>query len=172
MIRLENPIKEWLKCWRVFKAPSLKFYSYRDKSDKWYYGWFSRRLFGLWSFGLDYKFKYDEPRYTDNPKIIIKILNRIFKIDFVAPVLNEELLYYEAILWYVYKGKNIKQAYFNNIWHNRLDDEHPNRLTIAPFLRDRYKIECLEADLKNSYKNYVELSEKSKSQSNNSKVSH
>lgn len=172
MFRLENPIKEWLKCWRVFKAPRLKFYAYRDDTDKWYYGWFSRRFFGIWSFGLEYKFKYDEPRHEDNPKIIIKIFNRIFRIDFVSPDETNDLMYYEAILWYVYKGKNIKQAYFNNIWHNRLDDPHPSRLTIVPFLRDRYKIECLEADVTNLYNYYVKAKEKLKSQSNNSKVSH
>ena len=172
MVILENPIKEWLKCWRVFKAPRLRWQSYKDNTDKWYYGWLSRRLFGIWSFGLDYKFKYNEPRHECNPRIIIKIFNRIIYIDFVAPVINEDLLYYEGILWYVYKGKNIKQTYFNNIWHSNLD-KPTRKITIAPFLRDKYKIECLESDIDNSYKNYVKLSEELKSLKNvDSKVSH
>lgn len=172
MFRLENPIKEWWKCKKVFKVPKLRFSTYKDESDKWYYGWFSRRFFGIWSFGLDYKLKYDEPRFNDNPKIVVKIFNRILMIDFTAPDGISDMLYYEGVLWYAYKGKNIKRTFFNNIWHGRLDDAQPSRLTIVPFLRDKYKIECLEADVMNLYTCYAKAKEKLKSQSNNSEVSH
>ena len=78
------------------------------------------------------------------------------------------MLYYEGMLWYLYKGKSVKNAYFNNIWYGHLDDKIPEKTTIGRFLRDKYRIECLEADVHNSYKNYVEL----KSRLNNSEVSH
>ena len=168
MVILRNPISEWLKCWRVFKAPSLKVRTYKDLTNAWYYGNFAKRYFGIWSFALDYKFKYGEPRHIDNPKIVVKILDWVVSIELVAPCGGSDMLYYEGMLWYLYKGKSVKNAYFNNIWYGHLDDKIPEKTTIGRFLRDKYRIECLEADLHNSYKNFCEL----KSRFNNSEVSH
>ena len=157
MIILRNPIREWMRCCRVFKAPSLKVRTYKDITDAWYYGDFSRRFFGIWSFGLDYKFKYSEPRHIENPRIVVKVLDWVMSIDFGAPCGGDDLQYYEGMLWYLYKGRDIKNAYFNNIWYGKLDSEIPEKITIGRFLRDKYRIECLEADVYNSYKNYVEV---------------
>ena len=157
MIILRNPIREWLRCCRVFKAPSLKVQVHKDISDRWYYGDFSRRYFGIWSFALDYKLKYGEPRHIENPKIVVKVLDWVMSIELVAPAGGSDMLYYEGMLWYLYKGKSVKNAYFNNIWYSHLDSEIPEKNTIGRFLRDKYRIECLEADVHNSYKNYVEV---------------
>ena len=78
-------------------------------------------------------------------------------IDFGAPCGGDDLQYYESMLWYLYKGKDVKNAYFNNIWYGHLDSEIPEKITIGKFLRDKYRVECLEADVENSYKNYVEV---------------
>ena len=157
MIILRNPIREWLRCCRVFKGPRLKVRIQKDLQDKWFYGDFSRRFFGIWSFDLDFKFKYSEPRHIENPKIVVKVLDWVMSIDFGAPCGGDDLQYYEGMLWYLYKGRDIKNAYFNNIWYGHLDSEIPEKITIGRFLRDKYRIECLEADVENSYKNYVDL---------------
>lgn len=168
-------IKFWVKARKAFRFPCIECkFGKIDEITDYITEYEENKIFGLYIFDLGYKMKYGTSRFESLPQLIL-ILFKKWKlhINFRAPAITKysykdnegnilhkeyrnDMLYYEAILDYIYVyNKDILKTYNNHCWVFEWDAETCYRETIKSYLLDWAKIMCMEQDLPKLYKMYV-----------------
>ena len=100
-IYYENPFKTYNKVKKYFKSIKPKFSWGFGKSNK-------AKILELCIYDLMWKDKYNSPRHEFNPRILLSLFNYIhLYIDFTLGDSVTDMVYWEAIIDWVYYGKDL-----------------------------------------------------------------
>lgn len=110
-ILIENPFKTYWKARKYFIRPKIRFQCVLGPQHN-----YTGRLLELNIQDISWKDKYNSPRHEIDPRINIVLFNYIeFYISFTH---NDNIIYWETILDYLYYEHNLYHACENNIWDN------------------------------------------------------
>lgn len=140
----ENPLKTYNLVKKYFRDIKLKF--------QWQFG--KRRkakILELKAFDLTWKDKWNSPRHEYNPHIFFSLFNYIhLYVEWTLGDSMEDMVYWEAILDWMYYGKSLQEACTNG-WsqYNRELDEYEH--LIFTVLKEPYQTMYSNNELKNWY---------------------
>lgn len=143
-IYLENPFKTYNKVKRWFKPINPKF--------QWYFGKRYKPIFlELKSFDVLWKDKFNEPRHEFNPRIKISLFNYIhLYVDFTTGDNMTDMVYWEAILDWIYYDKDLQEACTNH-WQQYNNETKEYEYLSFELLKDKYQKKFDNKELKNWY---------------------
>lgn len=140
----ENPLKTYNLVKKYFRDIKPKF--------QWKFG--KRRkakILELNAFDLTWKDKWNSPRHEYNPHIFFSLFNYIhLYVEWTLGDSMEDMVYWEAILDWMYYGKSLQEACTNG-WcqYNKELDEYEH--LIFTVLREPYQTMYNNKELKNWY---------------------
>lgn len=140
----ENPLKTYNLVKKYF----------RDIKPKFQWGFGKRckaKILELNAFDLTWKDKWNSPRHEYNPRIFFSLFNYIhLYIEWTLGDSMEDMVYWEAILDWMYYGKNLQEACTNG-WaqYNKELDEYEH--LIFTVLKEPYQTMYNNKELKNWY---------------------
>lgn len=140
----ENPLKTYNLVKKYFRDIKPKF--------QWKFG--KRRkakILELNAFDLTWKDKWNSPRHEYNPHIFFSLFNYIhLYVEWTLGDSMEDMVYWEAILDWMYYGKSLQEACTNG-WcqYNKELDEYEH--LIFTVLKEPYQTMYNNKELKNWY---------------------
>lgn len=140
----ENPLKTYNLVKKYFRDIKPKF--------QWRFG--KRRkakILELKAFDLTWKDKWNSPRHEYNPHIFFSLFNYIhLYVEWTLGDSMEDMVYWEAILDWMYYGKSLQEACTNG-WcqYNKELDEYEH--LIFTVLKEPYQTMYNNKELKNWY---------------------
>ena len=140
----ENPLKTYNLVKKYFRDIKPKF--------QWKFG--KRRkakILELNAFDLTWKDKWNSPRHEYNPRIFFSLFNYIhLYVEWTLGDSMEDMVYWEAILDWMYYGKSLQEACTNG-WcqYNKELDEYEH--LIFTVLKEPYQTMYNNKELKNWY---------------------
>lgn len=143
-IYLENPFKTYNKVKRWFRPIKSKF--------QWSFGKGNGPIFlELKSFDVTWKDKFNEPRHEFNPRIILSLFNYIhLYVDFTTGDSMTDMVYWEAILDWIYYDKDLQEACTNQ-WKQYNNETSEYESLSFRLLKDKYQKKFDNKELKNWY---------------------
>ena len=108
------------------------------------------------SFDILWKDKFNEPRHEFNPRIILSLFNYIhLYVDFTTGDSMTDMVYWEAILDWIYYDKDLQEACTNH-WKQYNNETSEYEYLSFRLLKDEYQKKFDNNELKNwYYKNKV-----------------
>lgn len=128
----ENPLKTYNLVKKYFRDIKPKFQWYFGKRNK-------AKILEINSFDLTWKDKWNSPRHEFNPHIFFSLFNYIhLYVEWTLGDSMEDMVYWEAILDWMYYGKSLQEACTNG-WaqYNRELDEYEH--LIFTVLKEPYQ---------------------------------
>lgn len=140
----ENPLKTYNLVKKYFRNIKPKF--------QWEFG--KRRkakILELNAFNLTWKDKWNSPRHEYNPRIFFSLFNYIhLYIEWTLGDSIEDMVYWEAILDWIYYDKSLQEACTNDwVHYNKELDEYEH--LIFTILKEPYQTMYNNKELKNWY---------------------
>lgn len=140
----ENPLKTYNLVKKCFRNIKPKF--------QWRFGKrYKAKILELKAFDLTWKDKWNSPRHEYNPHILFSLFNYIhLYVEWTLGDSMEDMVYWEAILDWMYYGKSLQEACTNN-WaqYNKELDEYEH--LIFTVLKEPYQTMYNNKELKNWY---------------------
>lgn len=140
----ENPLKTYNLVKKYFRDIKPKFQWKFGKSRK-------AKILEINAFDLTWKDKWNSPRHEYNPRIFFSLFNYIhLYVEWTLGDSMEDMVYWEAILDWMYYGKSLQEACTNG-WcqYNKELDEYEH--LIFTMLREPYQTMYNDKELKNWY---------------------
>lgn len=145
-IYLSNPFKTYNKVKKWFKPIKPKFqWSFRKGNNSIF--------LELYSFDVTWKDKYNEPRHEFNPRITLSLFNYIhLYIDFTIGDSMTDMVYWEAILNWIYYNKDLQEA-CTSYWERYNNETGEYEHLSFKLLNNEYQEKFNNKELKNLYYN-------------------
>ena len=113
-ILIANPFKTYKKIKGIFKSLTSHIFLGKFSNIPLTYIPNKGKIFSIFSYDLQWKDKYDSPRFEESPYIVITLFKWCIAIIYYPPTHLEKENYWEQALWYLY--------YYGNYSYGRLSE--------------------------------------------------